>query len=233
MKLNFLYSIVSLFTIYHFSTCPFSRTARICLKEKNQDFDLINESIWEHREEFLRINPAGKTPVLIIDNHIIIRGIKPLIEFIEEVCKESELIPGTPEIRAYIRYVFDWFNDKFYDEITKYILSEKIIRLTINAGSPDSSAIRAAKKNLLYHLDYLDYLLNDNTYLCGERITIADCAAAAQLSILDLVNDVPWDYSIKVKRWYSLMKSRPSLNAILSDEIYGITQPRHYSDPDF
>ena len=67
----------------------------------------------------------------------------------------------------------------------------------------------------MYHLDYIAYLLSNNTYLCGERITIADCAAAAQLSVLDLVGDVPWEYNSKVKTWYALMKSRPSLNAIL------------------
>lgn len=205
----------------------------MCLQEKNQDFKLINENVWENREEFLRINPAGTTPVLVIDNNLLIRGIKPVIEFVEEVYKEPELIPGNPEIRAHIRYIFDWFNDKFYAEVTKYILSEKIIRIITGDGSPNSSAIRAAKKNIIYHLDYLHYLLNDNTYLCGERLTIADCGAAAQLSVLDLVSDVPWDYSPKVKRWYSLMKSRPSFSLILSDEIYGITQPKHYSDPDF
>ncbi len=224
---------MSLLTIYHFSTCPFSRTARICLQEKHQDFDLINENIWEHREEFLRINPAGITPVLVIDNHLLVRGIKPIVEFIEEVCKEPELIPGNPEVRAHIRYLFDWFNDKFYSEVTKYILSEKIIRIITGDGSPNSSAIRAAKKNIVYHLDYLHYLLNNNTYLCGERITIADCAAAAQLSVLDLVGDVPWNHSQKVKSWYSLMKSRPSVSAILYDEVNGITPPKHYANPDF
>lgn len=224
---------MSLLTIYNFSTCPFSRTLRICLKEKHQNFDLITENVWEHREEFLRINPAGTTPVLVVDNSLIVRGIKPAIEFIEEVCSEPQLIPGDPEIRAHIRYLFDWFNDKFYSEVTKYILSEKIIRLISTDGSPNSPAIRAAKKNVLYHIDYIDYLLRNNTYLCGERITIADCAAAAQLSVLDLVGDAPWDRSQKVKNWYSLMKSRPSVSTILHDEINGITPPKHYSNPDF
>ena len=224
---------MSSLTIYHFPACPFSRTLRICLKEKNQEFSLINENIWEHREEFLRINASGTTPVLVVDNTTLVRGIKPAIEFTEEVFNEIELIPGDPEIRAHIRYLFDWFNDKFYCEVTKYILNEKIIRLISTDGSPNSTAIRAAKKNILYHIDYIDYLLSNSTYICGERITIADCAAAAQISILDLVGDVPWDRSQKVKNWYSLMKSRPSVSCILRDEIDGITPPSYYSNPDF
>jgi glutathione S-transferase len=224
---------MSLLIIYHFATCPFSRTVRICLKEKGEDFILINENIWENRQEFLRINPAGTTPVLVVNEKSLIRGIKPSIEFIEEVFNEPQLIPGDPEVKAHIRYLFDWFTDKFYSEVVRYILNEKIIRIIATDGSPNSAAIRAAKRNITYHLDYMDYLLNNSTYLCGERITIADCAATAQLSILDLVGDIDWNYSQKVKNWYSLMKSRPSVNSVLRDEIHGINIPQHYIDPDF
>lgn len=224
---------MSLLTVYHFAACPFSRTIRICLKEKGQDFFLINENIWENREEFLRINPAGTTPVLVVNEKSLVRGIKPSVEFIEEVFNEPQLIPGDPEVRAHIRYLFDWFTDKFYSEVVRYILNEKIIRIIATDGSPNSSAIRAAKKNITYHLDYMDYLLSRSRYLCGEIITIADCAAAAQLSILDLVGDIDWKYSQKVKNWYSLMKSRPSVNSVLRDEIHCINIPQHYIDPDF
>ncbi len=224
---------MSLLKVYHFSTCPFSRTIRICLKEKGQAFELINENVWEQREDFLRINPAGTTPVLIVDGKGLVRGIRPAIEFIEEVFNEPALIPGDQEIRSHIRYLFDWFNDKLYSEVTRYILSEKIIKMMTYEGSPNSSAIRAAKQNITFHLDYMDYLLNRNTYICGERITIADCAAVAQLSVLDLVGDVAWDYHQRVKNWYSLMKSRPSVASVLRDKIPGIEPPKHYSDPDF
>lgn len=224
---------VSAFRIYHFSGCPFSRTLRMSLKEKNLQFELIHEKPWEHKDEFFKINPAGTTPVLVLENDVLIRGIYSGIEYLEEIDAQPKLLVGDHENRAHIRYVFHWFTEKFYSEVTKYILCEKIIRILAIDGSPNSSAIRAAKKNITYHLDYIAYLLSNNTYLCGERITIADCAAAAQLSVLDLVGDVPWEHNTKVKTWYSLMKSRPSLSAILKDEIHGITPPKHYADPDF
>lgn len=224
---------MTVFRIHHFPTCPFSRTIRMCLKEKNQSFEMIVERPWEHKESFLKINPMGETPVLMLDNDVLVRGIYPVIEFLEELDIQPKLLIGDIENRAHIRFVFSWFTQKFYDEVTQYILSEKIIRIICNDGSPNSIAIRAAKKNILSHLDYIAYLLSNNTYLCGERITIADCAAAAQLSVLDLVGDVPWEYSGKVKAWYALIKSRPSFSAILKDEINGIVVPKHYNDPDF
>ena len=204
------------------------------LKEKNQSFDMISEKPWEHREEFLMINPAGTTPVLVLSNDSLIRGIYPTIEFLEELDIQPKLLVGDAENRAHIRFVFNWFTEKFYNEVTKYILSEKIIsRILYTENSPNSTAIRAAKKNIMYHLDYIAYLLSNNTYLCGEKVTIGDCAAAAQLSVLDLVGDVPWEYNGKVKAWYALMKSRPSLSAILKDVVNGILVPTHYTNPDF
>ena len=206
----------------------------MCLKEKNQSFDMISEKPWEHREEFLMINPAGTTPVLVLSNDSLIRGIYPTIEFLEELDIQPKLLVGDAENRAHIRFVFNWFTEKFYNEVTKYILSEKIIsRILYTESSPNSTAIRAAKKNIMYHLDYIAYLLSNNTYLCGEKVTIGDCAAAAQLSVLDLVGDVPWEYNGKVKAWYALMKSRPSLSAILKDVVNGILVPTHYTNPDF
>lgn len=222
------------FRIYHFITCPFSRTIRMCLKEKNQSFEMISEKPWESREGFLIMNPAGTTPVLVLPNDSVIRGIYPAIEFLEEIEIQPKLLVGDAENRAHIRSIFHWFTQKFYDEVTQYILSEKIISRMVNTySSPNSAAIRAAKKNIILHLDYISYLLSNNTYLCGEKITIADCAAAGQLSVLDLVGDVPWEYNRKVKAWYALMKSRPSLSVILKDPVNGIITPTHYADPDF
>jgi glutathione S-transferase len=146
---------------------------------------------------------------------------------------QPQLLLGEPEHRAHIRYIFEWFMHKFYNEVTRYILSEKIFKILHGNDSPNSAAIRAAKKNILYHLDYISYLITDSTYLCGERITIADCIAAAQLSVLDLVGDVPWERNGKVKAWYALMKSRPSFKTILTDEMHGIKIPPHYTNPDF
>ena len=46
---------MSQLTLYHFPICPFSRTLRICLKEKNQNFDLVNENVIEAAENFVEI----------------------------------------------------------------------------------------------------------------------------------------------------------------------------------
>lgn len=219
-------------TLYHHSLCPFSRQIRIILEEKGIDFNLKEINFWERDTNLLKMNPAGELPIFI-DNEITICGIVPIIEYIDEAYKESSLIGNNLSDRAESRRIAIWFNDKFYKEVTKYILNEKAIKYYKRKTDTNSQAIRAAKANLLYHLDYINYLLNKRDRLARDEISIADLAAAGQLSILDYFADVPWEYNQKVREWYSIIKSRPSFRNILNDKIQGFTASRHYTDLDF
>ncbi|MED5360607.1 MAG: glutathione S-transferase N-terminal domain-containing protein, partial [Pseudomonadota bacterium] len=52
-------------TVYHLWLSPFCRKVRIVLAEKGLEFDMQVEKLWERRDEFLALNPAGDLPVLI------------------------------------------------------------------------------------------------------------------------------------------------------------------------
>src|SRR5205814_464247 len=51
--------------LYHLTLSPFARKVRLVLAEKNLDFTLKLEKVWERRAEFLALNPAVDVPVLI------------------------------------------------------------------------------------------------------------------------------------------------------------------------
>ena len=54
-------------------------------------------------------------------------------------------------------------------------------------------AMRAARTNMRYHLRYIGHLVGARNWLAGDRLTYADLAAAAHLSCIDYLGDVPWD----------------------------------------
>jgi len=110
---------------------------------------------------------------------------------------------------------------------------KKIIKTVSKSGAPNSQAIQAAKKNILYHLDYISFLRGDNRYIAGDKPTLADFTAAAQLSVLDFVGDVPWHHNQNTKDWYALVKSRPSFKPLLLDKIPNFHPPANYANPDF
>ena len=83
------------------------------------------------------------------------------------------------------------------------------------------------------HLAWLDHVLANRPFIAGDHFSVADITAAAQLSSLDYLGDVPWDAHEPAKEWYARIKSRPSFRPILADHLPGLPPPRHYPDLDF
>jgi glutathione S-transferase len=220
-------------TLYHFPLCPFSREVRVILKEKELPFESVVENYWERRPNFARLNPAMEVPVLIEENDDVLAEIAAISGYLEETYPQKSLLGDNAAQRAEVRRLVGWFNNKFYHEVTYYILNERIIRYFTRTGDTNSHLIRAAKANIYYHLDYIAFLTKQRKWLAGEQLSLADIAAACQLSVLDYLGDVPWEHNPAIKEWYALIKSRPSFRPILADRISGFTPSKHYTDLDF
>ncbi|MCH8038586.1 MAG: glutathione S-transferase family protein, partial [Proteobacteria bacterium] len=76
-------------------------------------------------------------------------------------------------------------------------------------------------------------LADSRNWLAGDELSLADLAAAAHLSAIDYLGDVPWEDYPRAKDWYVRIKSRPSFRPLLKDRIPGLTPPKHYANLDF
>lgn len=219
--------------LHHFCLQPFSRTLRIALREKNLDFDLVEEKPGERRDELLRLNPSGEVPVLVEPDGAAYADGQAIVEFLDETYPEPSLIGRSPAARAEIRRLVGWFDRKFEREVTARLLDEKIMKRLIRSGQPDSNAIRIAGANLRIHLEYIAWLADRRAWLGGEHFSLADITAASHISIVDYLGDVPWENHPEAKDWYARVKSRPSFRPLLADHLPGAPPPRHYADLDF
>lgn len=220
--------------LYHLPLDPGCRMIRILLQEKGLDFELNVEKVWERRGDFLAINPAGTVPVLQEEGGVVIAGgAKVIAEYLEEVAPEPNLLGRTALERAEARRLTQWFDGKFRREVTTNLADEKVLKRFLGLGQPDSSAIRAGHANIHYHLDYIAWLCDRRSWLAGDGLTLADIAAAAHLSALDYLGDVPWKDHKQAGEWYARFKSRPSMRGVLADVVPGVPPPDHYSDLDF
>ena len=227
-------------TLYHSPLCPHSRFIRLALAEWGFAVDLVEEKVWSRRTEFLTMNPAGTTPVLI-EEPLVIPTSAVIVPYLEETHGEMldapRLLPDTVAGRVEARRLVEWFNLKFFEEVSHLLSHEKVWKRFMSAenggGSPDMSAIRAARSNIRYHLSYIGWLAGRRSWLAGERLTYADLAAAAHLSVCDYLGDVPWEEDETARHWYQRMKSRPGFRPLLAERVIGITPPAHYDDLDF
>jgi glutathione S-transferase len=228
-------------TLLQHAFCPHSRFIRLALAEYGLEARLVDERVWERREAFLELNPAATTPVLVEEGHPPVPGAMVIAEYLDETrgagLLERRLMPEDPIARAEVRRLSSWFNDKFFAEVSGPMVMERCykrhMRMEQGGGPPDTDAIRAARTNIRYHLAYIGWLVGTRNWLAGEDMSYADLAAAAHLSTVDYLGDVPWSEDEAAKTWYARVKSRPSFRPLLGDTLPGVPASATYANLDF
>ena len=147
------------------------------------------------------------------------------------------LLPRESGARVEVRRLMSWFHDKFFAEVSGPLTTERFYKrhmpVASGGGSPDTEVLRAARHNIRYHLAYIGWLVRTRDWLAGERLSYADLAAAAHLSAVDYLGDVPWSEDEAAKNWYARVKSRPSFRPILAETLAGVPPSKTYADLDF
>jgi glutathione S-transferase len=225
--------------LIHHPLCPFSRSIRLALGECGIVVELYEERPWAWRPEFLEINPAGTLPVLLLPDGTAVCGAYAAAEYLAETApgaapQRGGLFPGSCEERAEVRRLAEWFHRKFNDEVSQYLLDEKVFHIfSRDTGLADPSIFRAGRENLRYHLSYISHLADRRRWLAGSAMSFADLTAAGHISALDYLGEVPWEEFPPAKEWYARMKSRPSFRPLLADRMPGLQPPPAYADLDF
>jgi glutathione S-transferase len=220
--------------LYQFPLCPFSRKVRLLLGEKAVAYNLVNEHPWEERDEYFDINPTGMTPTLTDpEKGIKIADSRAICEYIDETVEAAPMMNGPSLYRAEIRRLVAWFDERFFIDVTAPLMQERLRKRIIYRSPPDATALREAMRAANAHLDYIDYLIDTRSWLAGATMSMADLAAAAQISVADYLGGIDWAGHEQTRAWYAMFKSRPSFRPLLSERMGAIPPPPHYEKVDF
>ncbi len=231
-------------TLIHSTFDGPSRTVRLALAEKGLPARLLPT---DEAEDFAVFNPAMTTPVLLEETPTgepaAIAPAAVICDYLEEAYAGHPLLPNASGPRAEARRLAAWFHETFDEDV-----ATPIARPTFGPRRPPPpfapelcapepcAAERPALDGsaaLRWHLDYVNWLLERRSWLAGERLSIADLAAAAHLSVCDYLGALPWRDFPAAYEWYARIKSRPAMRALLEDRFPGVPPARHYRDPDF
>lgn len=216
--------------LYQFPLCPFSRKIRLLMGEKNVAYELVREDPWAPSDMFANLNAAQRTPVLVNEEkNIVLADSRAIGEYLEETVDKSPMINGTATGRAEIRRLVALFDENFYNDVTAPLLLERMKKRIIYKQPPDSRALREAMKMAHGHLDYIDWLIDNRPWLAGSTMSMADLAAAAQISVADYLGGIDWKGHEQSRGWYAVFKSRPSFRPLLSERMDVIKPPAHYA----
>lgn len=221
-------------TLLHHPFCPHSRLVRLVLSEGCFHHELFVEPFWKGREEFLDLNPLGEIPVLI-DCGVTITDSFAIVDYLSNHpdYRGLRLIPESGNLRTHVLDIYGQSRGYLATKVVSKITSEKYFKQQFGQGRPDPRVTRTALNALTTLLELYTWHLEKNAWLCGPRITLGDCAVAAQLSCVDFFGFIDWERYPIVKDWYTRIKSRPSFQPILKDKIPGYAPVPHYANLDF
>ena len=206
------------------------------LAEYGIAIDLEDVKPWRRDAHFLELNPAATVPVLVDEGQPNAVGALAVIHTIEDRYSPAAvagLFPAQPKDRAEMWRLCEWVLMKLNDEVTRYVIEEKIIKRDLPGATPDPGVLRVAKANLGEHLLYFNWLFATRQWMAGDVMTLADFALAAHLSALDYLGDVNWDSAVELRNWYARIKSRPAFRTLLNDRVGGMPPHAGYADLDF
>ena len=219
--------------LYQFPLCPFSRKIRLLMGEKNIAYQPVREDPWNASDAFFNLNPAGRTPVAVSeDRSVVLADSRAIGEYIEETVDRAPMISGSAQARAEIRRLTALFDENFFRDVTEPLLNERMKKRLILRQPPDSAVLSEAMRMAHGHLDYMDWLIDNRPWLAGSTMSMADLAAAAQISVADYLGGIDWTDHEQTRGWYAVFKSRPSFQPLLTERMDGIRPPDHYGNID-
>lgn len=219
--------------LYQFPLCPFSRKVRLLLAEKQIAHELHEVLPWERDPTYRELNHIGQTPAMHDpDIGIVLADSRAICEFFEETAPQNSLMLGSAEQRAEIRRLVAWFDEQFYAQVTAPLLCGRLIARHRDGTDCTKAFLADAQRNADTYLDEVSFLVGKRSWLAGPTLSLADLAAAAQISIADYLSGINWSGHDQALTWYSVFRSRRSSQPLLAERMTGIDPPPHYANLD-
>lgn len=179
---------------------------RMVLHEKDIDFEVNEVDLGNKSEEFLRVSPYGKVPVLRVNGTSLYES-NIVNEYLDEVHEAPKLMPSDPMQRAAVRSWMAFADDYFFPSIYR-------VRMGPERGFSEKE-IQESKEKLADALSRLEQQLEGNEYLAGEY-TLADIAHAGNFHRLHELAEsghMPLHEYPNVAAWMERVENRKSYNA--------------------
>jgi glutathione S-transferase len=134
--------------------------------------------------------------------------------------------------RIKINEMIWWLTHELYENSLSILVYEKHLKSfekNLLDNSPNSFIVRKAELKLREILLSVQDKIRENEFCAIQNVTYADFFLLAQISILDYMNMINWNFDLCIlKKWYLIMKSRPNFRNILKLRISGFKPNKNY-----
>lgn len=201
--------------LYGTSLSPFARKPLIVLNEKGLEFEHDSMQPFGVSDEYKRMHPQGKIPVLTDDDRVI-PDSSVICEYLERLHPEPSLYPTDAYECARAKWIEEFADSGLITGTIPFFVQRVITKVFFKKEADEAAIEQAATTVLPPFFDYLERELGDAEYFVGGRFSIADVALGSQFA-----NYSYGGGSIDPARWPNLaayverIHARPSFKAIL------------------
>jgi glutathione S-transferase len=188
------------------------------LKELDADFEFVpvNLLAGEHRRpEFLRLNPAGKVPVLV-DGDLVIPESAAIVFYLADKYPDKGLLPADLKERA---QAYRWV----MFAVTE--LEQPLWRITKHTALyPEDKRLPAdlalAKEEFIAMATVLDRHLEGRRFIVGNSVTVADCVTAY---LMDWANELKLIETFpQLRAYFERMYARPTAPQRIAEALAAV-----------
>jgi glutathione S-transferase len=166
--------------LYQTYASPFPTRVRLLIYAKGLDVEMIEppgfHATTESKGDYLRINPIGRVPTLVLDDGRALPESEVICEYLEDAFPEPSLRPADPWGRARMRLL-----SRICDF---YVVMAMVPLFNLSGRSRrhwEPAAVEAASRKIAEALGYLEAYIGENGYAVGGALSQADGTIVPQL----------------------------------------------------
>ncbi|MEM5517915.1 glutathione S-transferase family protein [Henriciella sp. AS95] len=198
------------------SVGPNPQVVRTFMAERGVTVDTIEVDLMggENRKaEYLKVNPAGQMPALVLADGTLITEITAICEYLDEISPGDSLIGSTPEERAITRRWMRWTDFEVIDPMTRAFRYSEGLQLFQNRLPCFPDAAPGLKECVKEALRWLNGQMDSEIWLTGDRFSLADILLFSFVAFGGQVGQ-PLDRNLtNLADWYDRMEKRESVKA--------------------
>ncbi len=185
--------------LYGVSPSPFVRKAMLAHAHKNIPFEMKITLPSSDDEEFRQASPTGKVPGYKTDDGVAFADSSVIVAYLERISSNNALYPEKASEHAQALWFEEWADSDLMSA-TGALYFQKVLGPTFFKHETDLKRVDEILTDLIPKVfDLLESRLNEQSWLIGEKISIADITVGSCLVSLLHAN-----YQIDQSRWPKL-----------------------------
>ena len=168
--------------LYQTYASPFPTRVRLLIYAKGLDVEIVEppgfHASTEAKGDYLRVNPIGRVPALVLDDGRVLPESEVICEYLEDAYPEPSLRPADPFERARMRLL-----SRICDF---YVVMAMVPLFNLSGRSRrhwEPAVVEAASGKVAEALNYLEAFIGEDGYAVGGALSQADGAIAPQLML--------------------------------------------------